>query len=91
MLQLLRLSVQQKLLILLEDLLQLLEEHTDPRELRAMLSERLAAAEQQIFGEFEESVKAFDEREERRERDIQRLEAVLREPRVRLRRAGKCC
>ncbi|XP_060939656.1 zinc finger protein 3 homolog [Limanda limanda] len=91
--QLLRVSVHERISAAAEDFLLQLEkeEETSPvPELRAMLTERLTAAAEEITAVFEETVEEYEDRLERSEREICRqrrlLDAVMK-PETRLHRA----
>ncbi|XP_038580258.1 zinc finger protein 420-like [Micropterus salmoides] len=91
--QLLRVSVHERISAAAEDVLLRVETGEEPAEvpaLRALLTERLAAAAEEIVGVFEETVAEYEARAERAEREVCRqrrlLEAVLK-PEVRLHRA----
>ncbi|XP_044028038.1 zinc finger protein 391-like [Siniperca chuatsi] len=91
--QLLRVSVQERISAAAEDFLLRVEKGREAAEipaLRALLTERLAAAAEEIVGLFEETVAEYEDRAERSEREIRRqrrlLDAVLK-PEVRLHRA----
>ncbi|XP_037330063.2 zinc finger and SCAN domain-containing protein 2-like isoform X2 [Pungitius pungitius] len=91
--RLLRVSVHERLGAAAEDVLLRVEKGEEAAEtaaLRALLTERLAAAAEEIVGLFEETVAEYEERAERSEREICRqrrlLDAVLK-PEVRLHRA----
>ncbi|XP_037329934.2 uncharacterized protein LOC119219125 isoform X2 [Pungitius pungitius] len=93
--RLLRVSVHERLGAAAEDVLLRVEKGEEAAEtaaLRALLTERLAAAAEEIVGLFEETVAEYEERAERSEREICRqrrlLDAVLK-PEVRLHRAGE--
>lgn len=93
--QLLRVSVHERISAAAEDVLLRVETGEEPAEvpaLRALLTERLAAAAEEIVGVFEETVAEYEARAERAEREVCRqrrlLEAVLK-PEVRLHRAGQ--
>ncbi|KAM6974315.1 uncharacterized protein LKV04_015954 [Tautogolabrus adspersus] len=93
--QLLRVSVQERMSAAAEAFLLQLEEEEEAAEipaLRALLTERLTAAAEEIVALFEETVAEYEERVERSEREICRqrrlLDAVLK-PEVRLHRAGQ--
>uniref|UniRef100_A0A8P4KIS5 C2H2-type domain-containing protein n=1 Tax=Dicentrarchus labrax TaxID=13489 RepID=A0A8P4KIS5_DICLA len=93
--QLLRVSVHERISAAAEDFLlqagkgELTAEV--PVSLRALLTERLTAAAEEIVGLFEETVAEYEDRVERSEREICRqrrlLDAVLK-PQVKLHRAG---
>ncbi|XP_078031906.1 uncharacterized protein LOC117263073 [Epinephelus lanceolatus] len=91
--QLLRVSVHERISAAAEDFLLRLEkarEAAEIPELRALLTERLTAAAEEIVGLLEETVAEYEDRVERSEREICRqrrlLDAVLK-PEVRLHRA----
>ncbi|KAL6100305.1 rims2 [Pungitius sinensis] len=91
--RLLRVSVHERLGAAAEDVLLRVEKGEEAAEtaaLRALLTERLAAAAEEIVGLFEETVAEYEDRAERSEREICRqrrlLDAVLK-PEVRLHRA----
>ncbi|KAM9839080.1 uncharacterized protein ACBR49_017745 [Aulostomus maculatus] len=91
--QLLRVSVHERILAAAEDFLLQLEKGEEAAEvpvLRALLTERLTAAAEQIVALLEETVAEYEDRVERSEREICRqrrlLDAVLK-PEVRLHRA----
>ncbi|XP_051246570.1 uncharacterized protein LOC127357960 isoform X2 [Dicentrarchus labrax] len=94
--QLLRVSVHERISAAAEDFLlqagkgELTAEV--PVSLRALLTERLTAAAEEIVGLFEETVAEYEDRVERSEREICRqrrlLDAVLK-PQVKLHRAGQ--
>ncbi|XP_039977900.1 zinc finger protein 184-like [Xiphias gladius] len=91
--QLLRVSVHERISAAAEDFLLRVEKGEDAAEipaLRALLTERLTAAAEEIVGLFEETVAEYEDRVERSEREICRqrrlLDAVLK-PEVRLHRA----
>ncbi|XP_068423210.1 oocyte zinc finger protein XlCOF6-like [Clinocottus analis] len=91
--RLLRVSVRERLGAAAEDVLlrvQTGEEAAEGPALRALLTERLAAAADEIVGLLEETVAEYEHRAERAERELCRqrrlLEAVLK-PRVTLQRA----
>ncbi|XP_059205861.1 uncharacterized protein LOC131984886 [Centropristis striata] len=87
--QLLRVSVHERMRAAAEDVL-LRVETGEEAALRALLTERLTAAAEEIVGLLEETVAEYEDRVERSEREICRqrrlLEAVLK-PQVRLHRA----
>ncbi|XP_059205773.1 uncharacterized protein LOC131984810 isoform X2 [Centropristis striata] len=89
--QLLRVSVHERMRAAAEDVL-LRVETGEEAALRALLTERLTAAAEEIVGLLEETVAEYEDRVERSEREICRqrrlLEAVLK-PQVRLHRAGQ--
>ncbi|KAM9839069.1 uncharacterized protein ACBR49_017735 [Aulostomus maculatus] len=91
--QLLRVSVHERILAAAEDFLLQLEKGEEAAEvpvLRALLTERLTAAAEQIVALLEETVAEYEDRVELSEREICRqrrlLDAVLK-PEVRLHRA----
>ncbi|XP_023267648.1 endothelial zinc finger protein induced by tumor necrosis factor alpha-like [Seriola lalandi dorsalis] len=91
--QLLRVSVHERMSAAAEDFLLQVEKREEPAEvpaLRALLTERLTAAAEEIVGLFEETVAEYEDRVERSEREICRqrrlLDAVLK-PEVKLHRA----
>ncbi|GLD69088.1 uncharacterized protein AKAME5_002040100 [Lates japonicus] len=91
--QLLRVSVHERISAAAEDFLLQVEKGEETAEipaLRALLTERLTAAAEEIVGLFEETVAEYEDRVERSEREICRqrrlLDAVLK-PEVRLHRA----
>ncbi|XP_018542121.1 zinc finger protein 135 [Lates calcarifer] len=91
--QLLRVSVHERISAAAEDFLLQVEKGEETAEipaLRALLTERLKAAAEEIVGLFEETVAEYEDRVERSEREICRqrrlLDAVLK-PEVRLHRA----
>ncbi|KAM9839129.1 uncharacterized protein ACBR49_017797 [Aulostomus maculatus] len=91
--QLLRVSVHERILAAAEDFLLQLQKGEEAAEvpvLRALLTERLTAAAEQIVALLEETVAEYEDRVERSEREICRqrrlLDAVLK-PEVRLHRA----
>uniref|UniRef100_A0A665TZV5 C2H2-type domain-containing protein n=2 Tax=Echeneis naucrates TaxID=173247 RepID=A0A665TZV5_ECHNA len=91
--QLLRVSVHERISAAAEDFLLQLEKRPEPAPvpaLRALLTERLTAAAEEIVGLLEETVAEYEDRAERSEREICRqrklLDAVLK-PEVRLHRA----
>ncbi|XP_030002759.1 gastrula zinc finger protein XlCGF57.1-like [Sphaeramia orbicularis] len=91
--QLLRVSVHERISAAAEDFLLRLKDDEEPAqipELRAMLTERLTAAAEEIIALFAETVAEYEGRVEQSEREICRqrrlLEAVLM-PQVRLHRA----
>lgn len=93
--QLLRVSVHERISAAAEDFLLRVEKGEEAAELpalRALLTERLAAAAEEIVGLLEETVAEYEDRVERSEREICRqrrlLDAVLK-PEVRLLRAGQ--
>ncbi|XP_070701989.1 gastrula zinc finger protein XlCGF26.1-like [Pempheris klunzingeri] len=90
--QLLRVSVHERISAAAEDFLLQLEKGEEAAEipaLRALLTERLTAAAEEIVGLLEETVAEYEDRAERSEREICRqrrlLDAVLK-PQVRLHR-----
>ncbi|XP_040928920.1 zinc finger protein 391-like [Betta splendens] len=92
--QLLRVSVHERISAAAEDFLLQVEKGEVAAELpalRALLTERLTAAAEEIVGLFEEAVAKYEDRVERSEREVCRqrrlLDAVLK-PEVRLHRAG---
>ena len=93
--QLLRESVHERIRAAAEDFLLQVEEGGGKArvpELRAMLTERLAAAEEQILAGLEETVAGYEERVERTELEICRQRRLLdagMQPEVRLHRAGQ--
>ncbi len=94
--QLLRVSVHERISAAAEDFLLRVEKGEEAAEipaLRALLTERLTAAAEEIVGLFEETVAEYEDRVERSEREICRqrrlLDAVLK-PEVKLHRAGQC-
>ncbi|XP_037651258.1 zinc finger protein 235-like [Sebastes umbrosus] len=91
--QLLRVSVHERIGAAAEDVLLRVEKGEEAAEipaLRALLTERLTAAAEEIVGLFEETVAEYEDRAERSEREICRqrrlLDAVLK-PQVKLTRA----
>ncbi|KAG7225305.1 hypothetical protein INR49_007152 [Caranx melampygus] len=91
--QLLRVSVHERISAAAEDFLLQVEKGEEAAEvpaLRALLTERLTAAAEEIVGLFEETVAEYEDRVERSEREICRqrrlLDAVLK-PEVKLHRA----
>ncbi|KAG8004788.1 hypothetical protein GBF38_010576, partial [Nibea albiflora] len=91
--QLLRVSVHERISAAAEDFLLRVEKGEEAAEipaLRALLTERLTAAAEEIVGLFEETVAEYEDRVERSEREICRqrrlLDAVLK-PEVKLHRA----
>ncbi|KAM8840648.1 uncharacterized protein AB9W97_001356 isoform 2-T3 [Spinachia spinachia] len=91
--RLLRVSVHRQLGAAAEDVLLRVEKGEEAAEiagLRALLTERLAEAAEEIVGLFEETVAEYEDRAERSEREISRqrrlLDAVLK-PEVKLHRA----
>ncbi|KAM8840122.1 uncharacterized protein AB9W97_001078 [Spinachia spinachia] len=91
--RLLRVSVHKRLGAAAEDVLLRVEKGEEAAEiagLRALLTERLAEAAEEIVGLFEETVAEYEDRAERSEREISRqrrlLDAVLK-PEVKLHRA----
>ncbi|KAI3358274.1 hypothetical protein L3Q82_003272 [Scortum barcoo] len=91
--QLLRVSVHERISAAAEDFLLRVEKGEEAAELpalRALLTERLTAAAEEIVGLLEETVAEYEDRVERSEREICRqrrlLDAVLK-PEVRLHRA----
>ncbi|XP_059205214.1 zinc finger and SCAN domain-containing protein 5C-like [Centropristis striata] len=86
--QLLRVSVRERITAAAEDVLLRLEAGEEAA-LRALLTERLTAAAEEIVGLLEETVAEYEDRVERSEREICRqrrlLDAVLK-PQVRLHR-----
>ncbi|KAM9839125.1 uncharacterized protein ACBR49_017793 [Aulostomus maculatus] len=91
--QLLRVSVHERILAAAEDFLLQLEKGEEAAEvpvLRALLTERLTAAAEQIVALLEETVAEYEDRVERSEREICRqrrlLDAVLK-PKVRIHQA----
>ncbi|XP_047184207.1 uncharacterized protein LOC118301591 isoform X2 [Scophthalmus maximus] len=93
--QLLRVSVHERIIAAAEDFLLQAEEGEEAARvpaLRALLTERLTAAAEEIVGLLEETVAEYEDRVERSEREICRqrrlLDAVLK-PEVRLHRAGQ--
>ncbi|TKS89274.1 Zinc finger protein 235 [Collichthys lucidus] len=91
--QLLRVSVHERISAAAEDFLlrvETAEEAAELPALRALLTERLTAAAEEIVGLLEETVAEYEDRVERSEREICRqrrlLEAVLK-PEVKLHRA----
>lgn len=94
--QLLRVSVHERISAAAEDFLLQLEKGEEAAELpalRALLTERLTAAAEEIVALLEETVAEYKDRVERSEREICRqrrlLDAVLK-PEVRLHAAGQC-
>ncbi|XP_076610722.1 uncharacterized protein LOC143335307 [Chaetodon auriga] len=92
--QLLRVSVHERISAAAEDFLLQVEKGEEAAEipaLRALLTERLTAAAEEIVGLLEETVAEYEDRVERSEREICRqrrlLDAVLK-PEVKLHRAG---
>ncbi|XP_047186064.1 uncharacterized protein LOC118291786 isoform X10 [Scophthalmus maximus] len=92
--QLLRVSVHERIGAAAEDFLLQVEKGEEAARvpaLRALLTERLTAAAEEIVGLLEETVAEYEDRVERSEREICRqrrlLDAVLK-PEVRLHRAG---
>ncbi|XP_053190777.1 gastrula zinc finger protein XlCGF57.1-like [Scomber japonicus] len=91
-LELLRVSVHERIIAAAEDFLLQVEKGEEPSEipLRALLTERLTAAAEEIVGLLEETVAEYEDRVERSEREICRqrrlLDAVLK-PEVKLLRA----
>lgn len=93
--QLLRVSVQERLSAAAEDFLLQVEKGEEAAELpalRALLTERLTAAAEEIVALFEETVAEYVDRAERSKREMCRqrrlLDAVLK-PEVMLNRAGQ--
>ncbi|XP_034425395.1 uncharacterized protein LOC117752249 isoform X12 [Hippoglossus hippoglossus] len=93
--QLLRVSVHERISAAAEDFLLQVEKGEETAQvpaLRAMLTERLTAAAEEILAVFEETVVEYEDRVERSEREICRqrrlLDAVMK-PEVRLHRAGQ--
>ncbi|KAM7373723.1 hypothetical protein PAMP_008557 [Pampus punctatissimus] len=92
--QLLRVSVHERISAAAEDFLLQVEKREKTAEipLRALLTERLTAAAEEIVGLLEETVAEYEDRVERSEREICRqrrlLDAVLK-PEVKLLRAGQ--
>ena len=92
--QLLRVSVHERISAAAEDFLLRVEKGEETAEipLRALLTERLTAAAEEIVGLLEEIVSEYEDRVERSEREICRqrrlLDAVLK-PEVKLLRAGQ--
>ncbi|XP_069372633.1 uncharacterized protein [Paralichthys olivaceus] len=93
--QLLRVSVHERISAAAEDFLLQVEEGEETAQvpaLRALLTERLTAAAEEIVAVFEETVAEYEDRVERSEREICRqrrlLDAVMK-PEVRLYRAEK--
>ena len=92
--QLLRVSVHERISAAAEDFLLQVEKGEETAEipLRALLTERLTAAAEEIVGLLEETVAEYEDRVERSEREICRqrrlLDAVLK-PEVKLLRAGQ--
>ncbi|XP_035004484.1 zinc finger protein 2 [Hippoglossus stenolepis] len=91
--QLLRVSVHERISAAAEDFLLQVEKGEETAQvpaLRAMLTERLTAAVEEILAVFEETVVEYEDRVERSEREICRqrrlLDAVMK-PEVRLHRA----
>ncbi|XP_047200144.1 zinc finger protein 391-like [Hippoglossus stenolepis] len=91
--QLLRVSVRERISAAAEDFLLQLEKGEETARvpaLRALLTERLAAAAEEIVAVFEETVAEYEHRVERSEREVCRqrrlLDAVMK-PEVRLHRA----
>ncbi|XP_078146648.1 uncharacterized protein LOC139932502 [Centroberyx gerrardi] len=91
--QLLRVSVQERISAAAEDFLLLVEkgkETAEIPELRALLTERLTAAAEEIFGLFEKTVAEYEDKVHRSEQEIRRqrklLDVVLK-PEVKLHRA----
>ncbi|XP_060939449.1 gastrula zinc finger protein XlCGF57.1-like [Limanda limanda] len=78
--QLLRVSVHERISAAAEDFLLQVEkggETTQVPALRAMLTERLAAAAEEIVSVFEETVAVYEDRMERSEREIYRQRRLL--------------
>ena len=78
----LRLCVQERISCAAEDFLLLLDkgkEKTEltPQELRALLTQRLTAAAQEIFGLFEKTVLEYEDKVQRSEQEICRLRKLL--------------
>lgn len=93
--QLLRVSVHERLSAAAKDFLLQVEKGEEAAELpalRALLTERLTAAAEEIVALFEETVAEYEDRAERSEREMCRqrrlLDAVLK-PEVMLNRAGQ--
>ena len=92
--QLLRVSVHQRISVAVEDVLVQLEKGPEAAELavlRALLTERLSAAAEEIAGLFEKAVAEYENREQRPERETCRQEMLLNfalESEVRLHRPG---
>ena len=93
--QLLRVSVHERISAAAEDFLLQLEKGEETAQvpaLRALLTERLTAAAKEIAAVFEETVAEYEDRLERSEREICRqrrlLDAVMK-PEIRLHRAGQ--
>ena len=93
--QLLRVSVHERMSAAAEDFLLQVEKGEEAAEipaLRAKLTERLTAAAEEIVALLEETVAEYEDRVERSEREICRqrrlLDAVLK-PQVKLHRAGQ--
>ncbi|KAM4538930.1 uncharacterized protein PAE49_019919 [Odontesthes bonariensis] len=92
-LQLLQVSVHERLSTAAEDVLQLLEtreEAAELRTLRGLLTERLTAAAEEIVGLFEKAVAEYENRLQQSEREIRRQERLLDtvlKPEVRLPKA----
>lgn len=93
--ELLRVSVQERIDAAAEDFLLQVEKGAEPERvpaLRALLTERLTAAAAEIVALFEETVAEYEVRVERSEREVsrqRRLLDVLLKPRVRLHTAGE--
>lgn len=91
-LQQLRVSVHEQVIAVAEDVLEQLKKASKPAALRALLTERLTAAAQEIVGLFEEALIEYQDRVRRSQEQICRqeklLDAVLK-PEVRLRRANE--
>ncbi|XP_034457089.1 uncharacterized protein LOC117771121 isoform X3 [Hippoglossus hippoglossus] len=92
---LLRVSVHERISAAAEDFLLQVEKGEETAHvpvLRALLTERLTAAAEEIVAVFEETVAEYKDRVERSEREICRqrrlLDAVMK-PEVRLHRAGQ--
>ena len=93
--QLLRVSVHERISAAAEHFLLLLEKGTETGEvpeLRALLTEQLTAAAEEIFGLLEKTVAEYEEKVHRSEREIcrqRKLLDMLLKPEVQLHRAGE--
>lgn len=93
--QLLREEVYERLTAAAENLLQRLETREAPAELpvvRALLTEQLTAAAEEIVALFEKTVTELEDRAERSEQEMKRRVKVwdaLLKPEVKLHRAGR--
>ncbi|CAB1441376.1 unnamed protein product [Pleuronectes platessa] len=89
--QLLRVSVHERISAAAEDFLLQVEKgggKAEVLELRAMLTERLAGAGEEILTRLEETVAGYEDRVERSERERRVIDAAM-QPVVRLHRAGQ--